>query len=245
MRRQSRDSTYLRALMGIAMLAGTAAAVCSSWDPENSRMDTPSGFSNIYTQEVDQMVCPADSDEDCHFDRKSYDITAERDLLNDGGLPLDLNDQEELDAIFKLAADVFNKAIPGGNTTEPREFITRKATVNTGSLMANSGILEVEPAINKSLVWTSYYAYSTGILSGCSNETLNNKKVTAAAPYLVRDENEDQNDQTVLAGGWGSVFYNITERDNNKNEGLSLMKRSTSSAISGLLVVITVLAFVL
>jgi len=48
--------------------------------------------------------------------------------------------------------------------------------------------------------------YSFGILGGYSNASLNGVGVTAAAPYLT----DDTNDNTVVAGNRGDITGNIT-----------------------------------
>lgn len=239
--------------MGFAALAGTTTAVCTNWEQGRAHIDDGGSFSNHYTKSVDQLTCPASSDDDCEFAPKYYDFTAERDLLGAGGLPLGDLPEDELEAIFQLAADGFAQEFPAsngsnGSTNSTVEFKTLTTTLSTQDLPDSvDQVLEVDPAVNKTLTWTSYYVYSTGTLSGCSNETLNNVTVTAAAPYFTQDGS--RNNQAVLAGGWGSISSNITGQqqgqDDAQGAAMSLVKRSAGTAISGLVVVTMVLAFVI
>ncbi|KAI0127560.1 hypothetical protein BJ170DRAFT_625965, partial [Xylariales sp. AK1849] len=244
MHRQTHDSTCLRALVGIALLAGRAAAVCIGWEQKSESIQTAYSYSSRDTQVVDQLACPADAKADCLFDRKSYDITIDRHIVGDVfGTWLDLPD-EEADGIFKLAQDGFNKAIKAiyrddDNRNQSYDFITRKATVTTSYLLSDDSILEVEPAINKSLAWVPFSIYSTGVLSNCSNGTLNDWTVTATASYLKQDK--ALNNMTVMAGTWAASSSNATDQPNGAP---SLVKRSTSSVIAGLMVVTMILAFV-
>ncbi|KAK6069397.1 hypothetical protein SCUP234_10709 [Seiridium cupressi] len=243
MHHPARGSISLLALVGITLLAGSVAAVCTNWTQERTNMDTGSDFSAHESPLVDQLACPADSDSNCYFTRKSYTITAERELLSEGGFPLGLP-EDEADAIFQLAQDGYNNATTSriSNTTVYREFVTRTGTVTTMYAGATDLILQVKPAYSATLEYTPFLLYSWGTLSGCSNETLNNATIMATAPYLAVDEH--QGNQTVIAGTWGSSAYNMTE-DDKENGVASFVQRSTSSAIAGLMVSTVVLAFVL
>ncbi|KAJ3560762.1 hypothetical protein NPX13_g9193 [Xylaria arbuscula] len=212
-------STISTVLTGLALWSGTTSAVCTGWDQTNRNIDDGSAFSTSQSQVVDNLLCPADSQSSCHFDRKSYDITAERILYNSNIRSLDLP-KDEADAIFQLAQDGFNEETP---KLRPKwEFKTIKTKVSTEStniLYYDSPILEVKPGLNKSLLWTSFYGYSAGVLSGCTNETLNNMTITAATPYLQKEPR--LNNQTVLAGTWGSV---APIDDDDDDSGVSSLK---------------------
>ncbi|KAI0198228.1 hypothetical protein F4808DRAFT_267018 [Astrocystis sublimbata] len=209
-------------LIGLALWSSTASAVCTGWDQDHFSIDDGSRFSTHFSQTVDVMQCPADSQSSCQFDRKSYDITAER-ALESGVRSLDLP-EDEADAIFKLVQRAFNKELNSNKTWEFKTIETNVSTESTNILGTDSIILEVKPGENKSLEWTSFYAYSFGMLSGCTNETLNNMTVMAATPYL--DKEPRLNNRTVLAGTWGSVV----PHDDDNDSGASSFKVGATSA---------------
>jgi hypothetical protein len=226
----------LSLLLGTAVLGDVAAAVCTNWTQGRVLVDGTNGFANTYSIPVDSVVCSANATKDCYFTRQDYEVTDKRDLFVTVNMdPLGLSD-EETDAIFKLAQDGFNNEV-----TQQREFITRNGTVTTTTLSESSRILQAKPGKNVTLFWTSYHLYSTGTLSGCSNETLNNMTVTATAPYLAQDE--DQNNKTVLAGSWGSVANSIVNSSSHgtsgddKNRAVSLYT-STGSMVGMLMMVL-------
>ncbi|KAI1847534.1 hypothetical protein JX266_006386 [Neoarthrinium moseri] len=235
--------TGVSILLAIALLGCTVGATCTGWKHDRISLDDGSQFSNHYSVFLDQLACPINATEDCQFARRSYDITAERDLVNGGGRSLDLP-SDEAEAIFRLAQDSFNKEINRGNTkntTTLKEFITRNATVSTQSLQIlgeDSIILQVEPGTNETLLWTSFYMYSTGTLDGCTNETLNNMTITAAAPYLTQEPR--LNNLTVLAGTWAAAGTKIS--DDKTNGVASLVKGSFDNTIPWIVVTTLIVA---
>ncbi|CAJ2509038.1 Uu.00g140640.m01.CDS01 [Anthostomella pinea] len=137
--------------------------------------DTGSSFTTTYNTFVDNLVCPSDSGEDCAFPTHSYDITIERVLEIRSAQRLCLP-ADEADAIFKLATQNYRSELVNGNLTF--EFISRDASVDTSELGGwghISPILEVEPGMNKTLYWTPFMVRSSGILGGCSNDSLDGK----------------------------------------------------------------------
>ncbi|KAI4593432.1 hypothetical protein KJ359_009322 [Pestalotiopsis sp. 9143b] len=165
------------------------------------------------------------SKEDCQMESKgSYDITASRDLTKSGDVDLQLSD-EESDAIFNLARDAYNSAFNrvGMNVTNAT-FETIQTTVSfDGQDSSYSSYRTVEPGTNKTLYWTAFYQYSVGTLNGCTNDTLNNMTVTAAAPYYTKDDDN----RTVIAGSWSASWHNTTE-----SLATSTYQRSSMNAYS-------------
>lgn len=213
---QSYQSSSVRCHLFLAFtsLSGYASAICTGWAPYGAMSDEPRTFSNNYAQVVDQLVCPANAIQDCDMGQKSYNITAARDLYTAGEVRLGLS-TEEADAIFKLGQAAYDVETQSNVSSN---FITLNATVSTTS--NDSIVTTVEPGTNNTLLWNTFYKYSRGTLSGCSNDTLNNMMVIAAAPYQTLD----QNNQTVLAGGWMSVSLNTNGTSGD----------ATSAAVSAL-----------
>ncbi|KAI0509182.1 hypothetical protein F5B22DRAFT_617985 [Xylaria bambusicola] len=216
-------TTTSTTLIGLALWSSAASAVCTGWDHDRIVIDDAYGFSNHQTQALDNMICPADSQSSCHFSPRTYDITAER-TLESGIHTLDLP-EDETDAIFKLAQDAFNEDVK-----EPWEFKTIKTNVSS-EVEAGTIILEVKPGINKTLLWTSFYGYSIGVLSGCTNETLNNMTVMAGTPHFQKEPR--LNNRTVLAGTWGASWPNDDDNaeddDDDDDSGASPLKSGTTA----------------
>ncbi|KAK7920298.1 hypothetical protein PG985_008320 [Apiospora marii] len=74
----------------------------------------------------------------------------------------------------------------------------------------------VEPGSGAKLKWKSFWRTSTGVLSGCSNETLNGLRVTIGGPYLTINENTNS---TTIAGTWAK---SKSVAVGPKNDGASL-----------------------
>lgn len=226
----------LSILLAIGLLGDAATAVCTNWTQDTYSVDDASSFSTTYSIPVDVLVCPSDATANCYFNQQSYDITDKRELRADNMIsPLVLPD-DEMEAIFQLAQDGFNQEIP----KNPREFIDRNGTVTSTTLDEDSIILEVQPGKNKTLLWVSFHLYSTGVLSGCTNETLNNLTVMATSPYLTQDK--QRNNMTVLAGGWASVSSNATNstQDGDDESGAGSLRTSIGSVAGTLMMALTV-----
>ncbi|KAH9907278.1 hypothetical protein F4778DRAFT_529575 [Xylariomycetidae sp. FL2044] len=236
-------STQLLSLLSVLVFSGVASAVCTGWEQERIYMDTSSTFSNTHFQTVDTKACALSAEEPCRFDRKAYALTAPRSLTRSGDQELTGLSAEDSDAIWRLAEDGWNREASddGRRNATAVKFETLEGEMSTATLDQNSVILEIEPGQNKTLMYTFFYRTTRGTLSGCTNETLNNLSVTAAAPYLTQDAR--LGNQTIIAGTWSAASLKLTA---DEGSGVtSLVDRSFSAAVSTVVVASLVLAWVL
>lgn len=246
------SSPCLNIFLVTSLLADIAAAVCTNWTQVG--VDINGDILRHYIP-VDVLLCPSDAKEICYFNQKSYDITDKRELLSSDLLSSLAFTDEDTEVIFKLAQDGFNEKVP----ESPREFVDRNGTVTTTTLDKDAIALRAEPGMNTTLMWFSFRLYSTGILSGCTNETLNNLTITATSSYLTEDEE--------MAGVWGSISKNVTNpngthdddsksrvgdddeksgvQDGGAKSGAESFRISPSSIIGALMMSLTVVGFVI
>ncbi|KAK8039841.1 hypothetical protein PG993_008252 [Apiospora rasikravindrae] len=211
-----------------AVLSGTAAAVCTKWEQgDTSQESMNTGFSTDHGQNPHHIVVNPDV----------YTTTggAARDRLM-------LASQEETDAIVKLAQDGYNKAVNNNRrlqqkknvtTTGPEqdavgEFKTLEATIHP-FLFALSD-RTVEPGSSATLNWLPFFRYSTGVLSGCSNETLDGRRVTVGAPYLAK---EARKNASSIAGTWTKGSVTEANDDDRRNRASALGKGGIGGAVLG------------
>jgi hypothetical protein len=198
-------------------------------------MDTGSSFLNTFGRLVDNLACPRNSDHSCLIAQRNYDVTLDRQLFNGSTLPeYTLNQLDEVDSIFSLAAQGFYKDhfLLLKNVTKGYEFTTRTATVSTEHLSSRSKsvLLTVEPGKNKSLIWIPFVMYSAGILGDCSNTSLNGLEVTAISGYMALDS---QN-QSALAGTWSAGTSEINGARHLGGSFVTVAVLMASVAIAGL-----------
>jgi hypothetical protein len=180
-------------LIFAALLLPLAVSDCTRWTDSRWLSDGTNGYSTSNFHFLDNLVCPSQNKTGCTIPRKTYQLTIKRTLniTTDGA---------DADNIFTLAQNNYG---PGRNYTAP-PFITRSTTVSSTGI--SDIFLKVEPGMNKTLGWIPFMLYSYGNLGNCTNATLNDVGVMAAAPYLMNDTN----DNSVVAGAWSAFSNNIT-----------------------------------
>ena len=217
-------SSLLKVLLAFAHMRDVVDAYCTSWT--DGRTDVHSfewGWSTRYKQSVETIECPPGT-QHCRFAaEKIYNITVERDLYTTVDMPLIVPDEEK-DAIFQLAQAFFNR---GKNVSH--DFMTIRTNVSSATSYVPPSFLDIPPAIRKSLNWNSFYLYSTGVLGGCSNESLNGMTVTAATPYYTKSVYRAN--QTVLAGSWSTGSFNTTRDEETSGAGSLIITFSISIGI--------------
>ncbi|KAK8093724.1 hypothetical protein PG997_000409 [Apiospora hydei] len=233
----------------VAVLSGTAAAVCTKWEQgDTSQESMNNGFSTDHGQVLERLDCPADAKSPCPFEQKPRHIVVKPEISSivpTGREPLVLASQEETDAIVRLAQDGYNRAVSNNRRLQQKMNTTtagpkQEATIRP-FLFAISD-RTVEPGNSATLNWLPFFRYSTGVLSGCSNETLNGRRVTVGAPYLAR---EARTNGSSIAGTWtkGSV---TDEKDDDAKSGASgLGKGSLGGVVLGCSVAALVSSFML
>lgn len=215
----------LNVFVGITLLTGAAAAVCTNFTLDHTYEEDPNTFDGSNVVLVDQLVCPSDSKYNCNFTKTSYEITVNRTLQKSGEIDLGLSD-EESDAIFKLAQDAFNDDMEDLPNETAKNFTSLTRNVTTTTIKQGSPILSVEPGKNQTLEFYPMFAYAYGRLENCTNDTLNDLFVTVGTPYLTRDSR--LNNETVLAGDWSSSTDNITDTSG----AMSLVNAPTGGILS-------------
>lgn len=192
-------------LLASALMLRHVGAVCTNWTVISNGYDDARSFSTIHSIPVVHRACPYHGPEKCSLDEAdSYDINAIRDIYMATKL-LQLPEKES-SAIFNLARDAYNSDFAGSPNFVNATFESIiKTTVYPDKFFRDNYWL-VEQGLNKTLFWTAYYQWSVGTLSGCTNNTLNNKTIIAAAPYYTLGDDN----RTVIAGSWSVSWSNTT-----------------------------------
>ncbi|KAK7949032.1 uncharacterized protein PG986_009918 [Apiospora aurea] len=242
----------------VAVLSGTAAAVCTKWEQgDTSQESMNNGFSTDHGQVFERLACPAGAKSPCPFEQKPHHIVVKPDISSSvpkGREPLGLTSQDETDAIVRLAQDGYNKAVSSNRRLQQKmnvtntgpsqevvgEFRTLEATIHP-FLFAISD-RTVEPGSSATLNWLPFFRYSTGVLSGCSNETLNGRRVTVGAPYLSK---EARTNGSSIAGTWTKGSVTEANHDDKKSGASGLGKGSMRGVTLGCSVAALVLGFMI
>ncbi|KAI0160122.1 hypothetical protein GGR57DRAFT_520239 [Xylariaceae sp. FL1272] len=232
-------SAVLSLILGLSLLQSTTATGCAIFDITGTYRDDGTSFSTSHSILLETKQCPRDATENCAFEQKTYDITAQRELSNGSSIDLLYLPQDEVEAIFDLVGDALTEDwYPNQNHTKVN-FSTISTTVDSHIFESDSTFLEIEPNQNKTLHWTGYYISAWGTLSNCTNTTLNNLTVTASTPYYTQQAK--YNNRTMLAGQISASWTNITD----ESGAMSLMDRAVSSAMYASVLGTAVFAFLL
>jgi hypothetical protein len=219
----------------VLLLASTSAATCTTWNPTETWIDKPDHYMTAFTQDVDSFFCRGSSDQYCVFPQTTYNVTVDR-VLFTGAAPGDppsghrVDQGEDADAIWALATKSFyNATFNTTSTIKGYEFVNRTAIISTKVIPSPSPLLNVQPSTNVTRQWIAFMMYSSGIVGGCSDSSLNGLNVTAASSYV---------NQSTIAG----MFSGVIQGENGAGH---LGKPYTLWTLAISIASVTVVAFVL
>ena len=270
MRLQARNwrlspGTALLATVAVLCLAGPAAAVCTKWKQEGtSQEDMTHGYSGDHEIPLEQLACPADAAAPCPFDESSphrIEVAPDMYAHTHGIERLTLASDAETAAILQLAQDGFRAQAADDSDSAPvadfrfqtlRETVypfrnvrhadhDRAAGEPQQTVPYTDSDRTVEPGSVAKLKWKSFWRTSTGVLSGCTNETLNGLHVVVGGPYLTMNEFTNS---TSIAGTWAKGKASAAGPSSDKrNEASPLGKKGLGNAVFGCAVAALVSSF--
>lgn len=239
MRFQAREYLCANALVAVAVLSGTAAAVCTKWEHDSIRVETGANYAlGDHSVSLESLDCPAGAGDPCRFEGNPHRVVAEPEVRDGRFDPLPLSSDEERSAIIRLGQDAYNAEV-GGPRRSDVEFKTLAETIHPFADL-DDALRTVPPGSKGSLYWDSYYRYSTGVLGGCTNASLNRINVTVGAPYAEPDRTK--NNATGIAG---HLSRGVAHHKDNDSGVSRLGQGSGSGAILGSSLVVLVLSFML
>ncbi|KAK8134616.1 hypothetical protein PG984_006628 [Apiospora sp. TS-2023a] len=271
MRLQARNcqiGTSAAFLVGVSVLSlsGFAGAVCTEWNQEGtSQEDMTHGYSGDHEIALEQIACPADAAAPCPFEEGSpHRIVVTPDMWahTHGIERLTLSSDEETAAILQLAQDGFRAQASDDSDSAPVAKFTFQTLEETVYPFRNVRHADhdraggepqrtvpytdsdrmVEPGSSAKLKWKSFWRTSTGILGGCTNNTLDGLRVIVGGPYLTMNE---YTNSTSIAGTWSKGKASAAGPSDKRNGATSLKKGSLGGVILGCSVAVVVSSFMI
>ncbi|KAK8062717.1 hypothetical protein PG997_014814 [Apiospora hydei] len=174
---------------------------------------------------VERLECPAGHGK-CRLPAASeYQVTA-RPFITFGGNVVHGGEHsasalanDEAAAIYRMVEKAYNDKeakYANGSAAPARsvKFAPLSGAVSTADL--GDAYFEVDEGDWAALRWGAYHVYSSGVLGGCSNETLNGKAAEVAAPYSGPKQNATQT--RFLDGSWSKSSNKIGNNDTKQEE---------------------------
>jgi hypothetical protein len=194
------------------LLLSQISAECTNWTSTFWGADSQSSFTPSKSIILDIQYC--DGTENCYIPAKTYDIIAPR-TLNISVSPVDEEN------IFTLARTGYYGR---GNSSLGPMFTTLDTTITPIPAIDNV-FLRIRPGFNHTLGFQPYMRKSHGLLSGCSNASLEGVGVEAMTPYMVNatmrtDYQQRVVNGSVVAGMLIATSNNVTkDKEDKKSAG--------------------------